>query len=68
MAERRAKGLCMFCDEPYALGHHLKHKKAQLFIIEGDEDEDAIIDESVESRVETAQAVNFPAINSPPEL
>lgn len=26
MADRRAKGLCMFCDEPFTPGHQLKHR------------------------------------------
>lgn len=26
MEERRAKGLCWYCDEPFAPGHHLKHQ------------------------------------------
>ena len=29
----------MFGDEPCTLGHHLKHGKAQLLIIEGEMDE-----------------------------
>lgn len=27
MSDRRDKGMCYFCDEPYSLGHYLKHKK-----------------------------------------
>lgn len=39
MADRRAKELCWFCDEPFSLGHHLKHRKNQLMILEMDEEE-----------------------------
>lgn len=39
MADRRAKGLCMFCDELFTPGHHLKHKRSQLLVMELDEDE-----------------------------
>lgn len=39
MQERRTKGLCMFCDEPYTPGHHLKHKRSQIFVMECEEDE-----------------------------
>lgn len=38
MADRRAKGLCMFCDEPFTPGHQLKHKKTQLLVMEMEED------------------------------
>lgn len=34
MADRRAKGLCMFCDEPFTPGHHLKHRKYQFTMLE----------------------------------
>ncbi|XP_058740833.1 uncharacterized protein LOC131613154 [Vicia villosa] len=39
MAERRAKGLCMFCDELFTPGHQFKHKRSQLMVLELDEDE-----------------------------
>lgn len=37
MSERRAKGLCYYCDEKYTPDHHLKHKKTQLFMINYEE-------------------------------
>lgn len=40
MNDRRARGLCIVCDEKYTLGHHLKHKKSQLLMLEVEEDED----------------------------
>nr|VDD52238.1 unnamed protein product [Brassica oleracea] len=39
MQDRRSKGLCMFCDEAFTPGHQLKHKRSQIFVMEGDEDE-----------------------------
>lgn len=39
MQDSRAKGLCMFCDEQYTPGHHLKHNKAQVHLMEGNDDE-----------------------------
>lgn len=36
MVDRRAKGLCMFCDEPFTPGHQLKHKRSQLLVMELD--------------------------------
>ncbi|CAM8999660.1 unnamed protein product [Rhodiola kirilowii] len=42
MQERRLKGLCMFCEEPYSPGHHFKHKRSQIYVIEGDDDIDDI--------------------------
>lgn len=46
MADRRAKGLCVFCDEPFTPGHHLKHKKSQLLLMELDDDDS--VDEEIE--------------------
>lgn len=34
MNERRAKGLCYYCDEKFTKDHYLKHKKTQLFSME----------------------------------
>jgi len=33
-ADKLAKGLCFFCDQPYARGHQCNIKKTQLFLIE----------------------------------
>ncbi|XP_019451923.1 PREDICTED: uncharacterized protein LOC109354024 [Lupinus angustifolius] len=40
MNERRAKGLCYFCDEMYTPEHSLSHKKLQIHLLEVDELED----------------------------
>lgn len=58
MAERRAKGLCMFCDEPFAPGHQLKHKRSQMLVMEMDEEEP--VDEEIEIIEEngTVQVIN----------
>lgn len=42
MAEKRAKGLCYFCDEPYLAKHYLVHKQLQIRIIEINNEEEAI--------------------------
>jgi len=43
MSERRAKGLCYFCDEKFTPEHYLVHKKTQLFRMDVDEEfEDAV--------------------------
>lgn len=39
MADRRAKGLCMFCDEPFTPSHQLKHKRTQLLVMEMEDDD-----------------------------
>lgn len=39
MADRRAKGLCMFCDEPFTPRHQLKHRKSQLLVMELEDDD-----------------------------
>ncbi|KAG4936704.1 hypothetical protein JHK85_051623 [Glycine max] len=31
--------LCMYCDEKYTPGHHLRHKRAQLYVFEGEDDD-----------------------------
>ncbi|MCI54472.1 hypothetical protein A2U01_0075722, partial [Trifolium medium] len=43
MSERKAKGLCMFCDEAFTPGHQLEHRRTQLFVMELD-DEDSPVD------------------------
>ncbi|KAG7579311.1 Integrase catalytic core [Arabidopsis thaliana x Arabidopsis arenosa] len=43
MSDRRAKGLCYFCDEKYTPEHYLVHRKTQLFCLDVDEEfEDAV--------------------------
>lgn len=44
MQERRAKGLCMFCDEAFRPGHQLKHKRSQIFVMDGDDDDAESVD------------------------
>lgn len=34
MSERRAKGLCYYCDEKFSPEHYLKHKNTQIFLID----------------------------------
>lgn len=34
IADRRGKGVCWFCDEPFSPGNHLKHRKNHLMILE----------------------------------
>ncbi|CAH2051270.1 unnamed protein product [Thlaspi arvense] len=41
MQDRRAQGLCMFCDEAFTPGHQLKHKRSQIYVLECDDDDDA---------------------------
>lgn len=43
--EKKAKGICFICDEPYTPNHHLKHKRDQLYLIEGGGDNEAILGE-----------------------
>lgn len=53
----------MFCDEPYTPGHQLKHKKTQIFVMEGNEDEFSDGGELVET-VEGALVV----LDKPPTI
>lgn len=40
MSDRRAKGLCYFCDETFSPAHYLTHKKAQLYLMDVNDEED----------------------------
>lgn len=44
----------MFCDEVYTPGHHLKHKKSHVFLMDGDEEGSGDEEESLESEEEAA--------------
>lgn len=48
MQERRDKKLCYYCDEKYEPGH--KCKKRQIFLLEGEESEDTIDENSTETK------------------
>ena len=37
MSDRRAKGLCYLCDEPFTPEHGLSHKTLQMHVMEVDE-------------------------------
>ncbi|KAJ4887324.1 hypothetical protein Rs2_27072 [Raphanus sativus] len=39
MQERKRKGLCMFCEEPFTPGHQLKHKRSQILYLEAEQGE-----------------------------
>ena len=45
MAERRSKGLCYFCDEPYSPNHALTHKKLEIHVLEVSDTEEEIVDQ-----------------------
>ncbi|CAN8306103.1 unnamed protein product [Cochlearia groenlandica] len=36
--DRRSKGLCLFCDEPETLYHHLQHKGSGIMMVDCDEE------------------------------
>ncbi|XP_019462912.1 PREDICTED: uncharacterized protein LOC109361830 [Lupinus angustifolius] len=40
MNERRAKGLCYFCDEPYSTEHGLSHKTLHIHLLEVEDSEE----------------------------
>ena len=44
MSERRAKGLCYFCDKPFSVEHGLTHKKLQIHLMEVDDIEEDIVE------------------------
>ncbi|KAL8144068.1 hypothetical protein V2J09_017100 [Rumex salicifolius] len=57
MQERKTKGLCMFCEEPYTPGHHIKHKRAQIFLMEADEEDpsDEVVDALIAEDLQVAE-------------
>ncbi|VFQ81961.1 unnamed protein product [Cuscuta campestris] len=70
-AEKSAKGLCYFCDQPYERGHKCATRKTQLFLVEipGDEVDDDIgegeaLDENINFEIlETEPCISFHAVN-----
>ena len=68
MADSRAKGLCMFCDEHFTRGHHFKHKKVQLYLIGGDEsdNEEEIVDEPAEPAINSDLQLSINALTGIP--
>nr|DAD20694.1 TPA_asm: hypothetical protein HUJ06_022157 [Nelumbo nucifera] len=60
MVDKRAKGLCMFCDEPFTPGHQLKHKRTQLY----DEDDTTEECKEEEPPIEPCISVNAITGNS----
>nr|KYP48389.1 Retrotransposable element Tf2 [Cajanus cajan] len=53
MNERRAKGLCYFCDEPYSPEHSLTHKRLQVHVMEVLDEEE--VSEDVSEEVTTVE-------------
>ncbi|XP_013594359.1 PREDICTED: uncharacterized protein LOC106302390 [Brassica oleracea var. oleracea] len=49
MQERKRKGLCMFCEEPFTPGHQLKHRHAEILFLEADTefDEEIALEEQI---------------------
>ena len=39
MQERKLKGLCMYCEEPFTPGHQPKHRRSELLFLEADQTE-----------------------------
>lgn len=64
----------MFCDETYTPGHHLKHKRSQIFVMECDEENDwelsdedeptvAVADTAAEEKVDRAPVISVNALS-----
>lgn len=63
MQDRRSKGLCMFCDEQYSPGHHLKHKRSQIFVLETEDADTCETDEFC-----TAETCAEDPLDTPPVI
>lgn len=57
MNERRAKGLCYYCDDKYSFAHAQQHKKPQLYTMDYDNEElsDEVLDVREDDNSEIAQ-------------
>ncbi|KAF3538415.1 hypothetical protein F2Q69_00024854 [Brassica cretica] len=66
MQDRRSKGLCMFCDEPFTPGHQLKHKRSQIYVMECD-DVDYTSDDNSSDTEQHATTLVAAAINNQPD-
>jgi len=64
MSERKAKGLCYFCDEPYSIEHSLVHKKLQIHVMEMDNDDITVDDTTGEEREPTQSAEPQISVNA----
>lgn len=63
MQDRHAKGLCMFCDEPFTPGHQMKHKRSHIYVMEGDND-----DSDDEDQLQTAEITAEDLDNTTPTV
>lgn len=74
MHERKRKGLCIFCEEPFTPGHQLKHKHAQILyldvdqgdLFENEEDNAPPIDVVIEDEDLKAPTISVHALNGSP--
>jgi len=64
MSERRAKGLCYFCDEPYSMEHSLVHKKLQIHAMEMDNNDITVEDTTGEEEEPTQSAKPQISVNA----
>lgn len=60
-AEKIAKGLCYFCDEPYERGHKCKFRESQLFTVEVPGDLEQVIEE--EEEIQSDLEIKEPCIS-----
>lgn len=60
MQQRRAKGLCMFCDEQFSPGHHLKHKHSQIYVLECEDTEVTLTDDTTTLEFEEQEPADTP--------
>ncbi|KAG5389511.1 hypothetical protein IGI04_031052 [Brassica rapa subsp. trilocularis] len=66
MQERKRKGLCMFCEEPFTPGHQLKHRRSEFLFLEADPtefDEEIALKEQLRETTINDQDVKVPSIS-----
>ena len=56
MSERRAKGLCYFCDEPFTPEHNLICKKLQIHVMEVNDNSDSEVKDVVSEELVVSSA------------
>lgn len=66
MQERKRKGLCMYCEEPFTPGHQLTHRRSEFLFLEADPtefDEEIALKEQIRETTIKDKDVKVPTIS-----
>lgn len=65
MQDRKAKGLCMYCDEAFTPDHQAKHRRSQIFVIECANEDDLSDDDELVNTINAVEVVQEPEERAP---